>query len=143
MSKSKANKMGTAVSGQQQNGAPIGRRINRALEVIVGELRSALKTETSDIIKIGELLVEAKTHVQHGRWLAFLKKFSMSERSAQRYMKAYQFVSAKNVTVTDLDLSHHSDLRRIDLLGREYVTYYLKTTIGRTIMRERRQLLRF
>src|SRR5262245_48735233 len=88
VSKSKANKMGIAVSGRQKNGVPTDPRINRTLEVIVGELHSALKTEVIGIIEIGELLVEAKEHVGHGEWLPWLRKeLSMSTRTAQRYMK--------------------------------------------------------
>ena len=106
MSKSNAYKIGAAASGQQQSGPTIARRINRTLEVIVDDLHRALKTETADIIKIGGLLLEAKERVGHGEWLPWLRKeLSMSERTAQRYMKAYEFVSAKNVTVTDFKLS--------------------------------------
>jgi hypothetical protein len=91
--------------GQQKNGAPTDRR-NRTLEVIVDELHSTLRRQIADIIKSGELLVEAKEHVGHGEWLLLLRQeLSMSPRTAQRYMKAYEFVSAKNVTVAHLKLS--------------------------------------
>jgi Protein of unknown function (DUF3102) len=101
VSKQKAN---MAVSGQQKNGASMDRR-NRTLEVIKDELHGARKTQLAGIINTGELLLEAKEHVGHGVWLPFLKELSMSPRSAQRYMKAYEFVSAKNVTVANLKLS--------------------------------------
>ncbi|MGD0533506.1 MAG: DUF3102 domain-containing protein, partial [Methyloceanibacter sp.] len=66
---------------------------------------TALKRETADILTIGTLLVEAKAQVKHGEWLPWLKQeFSMSERSAQNYMKAAQFVD-KNEIVADLKLS--------------------------------------
>jgi hypothetical protein len=100
VSKSYPNKMKEAVSGRQQTGTDKNRGINRTLRVIVGELHRALNAETSNIIKIGELLVEAKTQVQHGGWLPFLKKeFSMSERSAQRYMKAYESYRRRSSTM--------------------------------------------
>jgi Protein of unknown function (DUF3102) len=105
VSKSKANKTGIAVLGQQKNGAPTDRRINRTLEVIADELRGAFKTETADIIKIGILLLEAKQHVKHGEWLPWLQKeFSLSSRSAEKYMRAADFV-AKNELSSNLNLS--------------------------------------
>jgi Protein of unknown function (DUF3102) len=104
VSKKNANKKSMAVSKQQKNAAPVDRR-NRTLQVIVDELHCALKTEVTGIIKIGELLVEAKERVGHGEWLPLLGKLSMSPRTAQRYMKAYEFVGAKNATVAHLKLS--------------------------------------
>ena len=78
---------------------------NRTLAVIADELHAALKRETADILTIGTLLVEAKAQVGHGKWLSWLKQeFSMSERSAQKYMKAAEF-AAKNELSADLDLS--------------------------------------
>jgi hypothetical protein len=78
--------------------------INRTLSVIADELHAALRLETDEIIHIGGLLTEAKGHVKHGEWLSWLKnEFSMSERSAQRYMKAHEF--AKSATVADFNLS--------------------------------------
>jgi hypothetical protein len=77
---------------------------NRTLVVIVDELRAALRHETSDILTIGNLLIEAKVHLPHGEWLPWLKKeFSLSERSAQKYMKAADF-AAKNALGADLKL---------------------------------------
>ena len=78
--------------------------INRTLSVIADELHAALKRETDEIIDIGGLLTEAKAHMKHGEWLPWLRnEFSMSERSAQRYMKAHEF--AKSATVSDFNLS--------------------------------------
>jgi hypothetical protein len=78
---------------------------NRTLAVIADELHTALRRETDDILTIGTLLAEAKAHVHHGEWLPWLKKeFSMSERSAQKYMKAAQF-AVKNELSADLKLS--------------------------------------
>jgi hypothetical protein len=77
----------------------------RPLEVIARELRLALKRETKDIITIGDLLSEAKKQVDYGEWLPWLRDgFSLSERTAQRYIAASNF-AAKYDTVADLDLS--------------------------------------
>jgi hypothetical protein len=68
--------------------------LNRTLAVIAEELRTALRNETADILTIGALLAEAKEHVRHGEWLPWLKKeFSMSDRSAAKYVKAAQFAT--------------------------------------------------
>jgi hypothetical protein len=78
---------------------------NRTLAVIADELRIALKSETANIIRIGDLFVEAKRKVKRGRWIPWLKQeFSMSDRTAQKYMKAAKFV-AKYELGSDLNLS--------------------------------------
>ena len=81
------------------------KKAERPLSAIVDDLHVVLKRETADIIKIGELLVEAKAAARHGEFLPWLKReFSMSERSAQRYMAAYRF-ALKYDTLSDLQLS--------------------------------------
>jgi hypothetical protein len=78
---------------------------NRTIDVIAGELQAALRRETADILSIGRLLAEAKERVSHGRWLPWLRnEFSMSERSAQKYVKAADFV-VKYELSADLNLS--------------------------------------
>jgi hypothetical protein len=80
----------------------------RTLKVIESELRLALKRETTDIIEIGGLLLEAKKRVGHGQWLPWLRSsLSLSERSASRYMGAAKFAKAqaKTASVADLALS--------------------------------------
>jgi hypothetical protein len=80
-------------------------RPNRTLDDIAGELHLALRRGTADILTIGGLLAEAKEKIPHGGWLLWLKKeFSMSERSAQNYVKAAEY-AAKNEMVADLKLS--------------------------------------
>jgi DUF3102 family protein len=71
------------------------------LEAISKEIDALDKRQVADIIRKGDLLREAKDMLHtHGGWLRWLKeRHSMSERTAQRCMKASQF--AKSVTVTD------------------------------------------
>jgi hypothetical protein len=79
------------------------RRARRELSVITDEIKVILKRSTADIIKLGGLLVEAKKQVEHGEWLPWLaREFSISERSAQRYIKVFKF-AAKHDTVADLN----------------------------------------
>jgi Protein of unknown function (DUF3102) len=81
------------------------RAVKRALETIACEIHAALKREAANIITIGGLLVEAKAQLMHGQWLPWLEReFSLSQRSAQRYVKAYKF-AVKYDTVSDLNLS--------------------------------------
>jgi hypothetical protein len=64
-----------------------------------------LKREAANVIKAGKLLYSAKSRVDHGQWGTWLEqKFSLSERSAQRYMAAYRFAK-KNDIVADLNMS--------------------------------------
>jgi Protein of unknown function (DUF3102) len=77
----------------------------RDLTIITGELRTALKRETTSIIEVGALLVEAKKQVMHGEWLPWLEnEFSLSERSAQRYLLVGRF-AAKYDSLSDLNLT--------------------------------------
>lgn len=79
---------------------------NRTLAVIADDIRSALKFDTANAIRIGNLLIEARAKVKkHGRWLPWLKQeFSISDRTAQKYTKAAKFV-AKYELSSDLKLS--------------------------------------
>lgn len=78
---------------------------NRTVEIITSELRLALRRGTSDILSIGRLLAEAKEKMAHGEWLPWLKnEVSMSDRSAQKYIKASDF-AIKYELGADLNLS--------------------------------------
>jgi hypothetical protein len=86
-----------------------GKANGRELAVITDEIKAVMKRRTADIIKLGGLLCEAKVklkeQVGHGEWLPWLnREFSLSERSAQRYMKVYD-LAVKYDTVADLNIS--------------------------------------
>jgi len=73
-------------------------KIKRDLSVIVDEIHIELKRDTAGIIKIGALLAEAKKQVEHGKWLPWIENnFSMSEATAQRYLKVHRFLKSRNV----------------------------------------------
>jgi hypothetical protein len=74
-----------------------------ALDQLSAKLRIALCRETTNIIEIGNLLIESRKLFadEHGEWLPWLEKnFDRSERSAQRYIAAAEYV-AKSDTVAD------------------------------------------
>jgi type IV secretory pathway VirB10-like protein len=79
---------------------------NRTLAHIADELRSVL-VKASDIIKSGQLLKEAKKRARIEK-VAFLpwleKQFAMTERTAQKYMKAATFIE-KNELDSDVKLT--------------------------------------
>jgi hypothetical protein len=78
---------------------------NRTIDIIASELRLALRRGTADVLNIGRLLAEAKEKMPHGEWLPWLKdEVSMSERSAQKYIKATDF-AVKYELGADLNLS--------------------------------------
>jgi Protein of unknown function (DUF3102) len=79
---------------------------NRTLAVIADELRAAIKSDTANIIKKGKLLQEAKEQLpEDGKWLRWLEEqFSMTDRTAQKYMKAADFI-AKNELSSLLNLT--------------------------------------
>jgi hypothetical protein len=60
---------------------------------ITGELHAIFKRGTADVIQIGRLLKLAKDEVGHGEFLPWLEKeFSLSDKSAERYMAAHKFM---------------------------------------------------
>jgi hypothetical protein len=78
------------------------KNMKRDLRAIVADIHAVLKRGTADIIDAGRLLCEAKAQVDHGDWLAWLEReFSLSERSAQKYMLAYTWAT-KNAPDADL-----------------------------------------
>ena len=77
----------------------------RSLSTIVGEIRKTLRNDIGNIIKRGDLLLEAKDQLGHGEWLPWLEEnFDMEERTAQRAMAAAKF-AAKYDNVSDLRLT--------------------------------------
>jgi predicted ATPase len=73
-------------------------KIKRDLSAIVDEIHVELKRDTAGIIKIGTLLAEAKKQVEHGKWLPWIEEnFSMSEATAQRYLKVHRFLKTRSV----------------------------------------------
>jgi Protein of unknown function (DUF3102) len=78
---------------------------NRTIAIITSELHVALRRKTADILIVGCLLAEAKEKIPHCEWLPWLKaEFSMSERRAQKYVKAVDY-EVKNELGADLNLS--------------------------------------
>jgi hypothetical protein len=67
-----------------------------ALDRLAAQLRSALKCETTNIIEIGNLLIESRKHLEHGDWQEWLaKNFDLSYRTARRYESAAEYVASK------------------------------------------------
>jgi len=59
-------------------------RIKAEHEACTAALRSGLKYA----IAAGDLLIEAKSHLEHGAWLPWLKEYcAVSERTARLYMR--------------------------------------------------------
>ena len=60
---------------------------------ITGELHGIFKRGTADVIQVGRLLRLAKDEVGHGEFLPWLEKeFSLSDKSAERYMATHKFM---------------------------------------------------
>ncbi len=73
---------------------------------------SALRATMEHMVRAGELLTVAKARVGHGKWLDWLSTTEVSERTARRYIHAFQNQSKldapsiskiKSDTVADLD----------------------------------------
>src|SRR5437763_83149 len=89
----------------------------RELDVITGLLHTELKRESTSIIEIGKLLIEAKDNDKvgrHGQWMDYLDtNFSMGKSSAENYMNAAR-LAAKFPSLENLKLRHDA----LYLLGR-------------------------
>jgi hypothetical protein len=75
----------------------------RTLAQIDADLVDALKAKLNNRLFIGELLCEARAKLgdeSHGKWLPWLKKHGVNERSARRYMALFEF--SKSVPGSDL-----------------------------------------
>ena len=78
----------------------------RGLLTIVDEIRETFHSDNSNIIKRGELLIEAKALVQHGEWLSWLESyFDMSEDTAERAMSVARFADKFRI-LRNMNLSH-------------------------------------
>jgi Protein of unknown function (DUF3102) len=63
------------------------------LTKITNHLHEILKRETGDVVEIGRLLTSAKEELGHGEFLPWLEReFSLSEKTANRYMAAHKFM---------------------------------------------------
>ena len=80
----------------------------RTLADVQTDLSLVLQRKTCDMVWVGRLLNEAKSLVEHGKWLGWLQRYTaLSARSAQNYMKAAAFadaIAAKSETVSHLQL---------------------------------------
>ena len=65
----------------------------RPLKTIAAEIATLLKRETKHVIEIGGLLAEAQEQLdENAQWLLWLRgNFSLSIRTAQRYLAAHAF----------------------------------------------------
>jgi len=67
-----------------------------ALDRITAQLRTVLRRETTDIILAGNLLAEAREHLDHGEWQPYLaESFDLSVRTAQNYLAAAGYVARR------------------------------------------------
>jgi hypothetical protein len=69
----------------------------RELDVITDLLHTELKRESTSVVAIGKLLLEAKDDDKvgrHGQWMDYIEaNFSMSQSSAENYMNAARLVA--------------------------------------------------
>jgi hypothetical protein len=55
------------------------------------KIRGAGKRTAEGIVKIGQWLTEANTHLSHGQWLPWLKaEFGWSQQSANNFTRVYE-----------------------------------------------------
>ena len=72
-----------------------------ALDRIVADLRAALSRETTNVVDVGNLLIESRDHLQHGDWQAWLSEtFDLGYRTAVHYVHAAEYVARKSETVS-------------------------------------------
>jgi hypothetical protein len=120
-------------------------KIKRPIEAIASDLKLALTREASNVIAIGDLLLEAREAVDHGDWVAWLAaNFGSSRKTSYNYMCAANF-AAKWVTVTHLKLrptalyllGSHLDDGPDDLFSPEAIEAILKVAESEWVNDER------
>lgn len=82
---------------------------SKALDTLAAKLRSALARETTNIIEIGDILIESRKLLAnaHGQWMPWLAEhFDMSYRSAINYCKAAEYVARKGKSATVANLAN-------------------------------------
>jgi hypothetical protein len=80
----------------------------RSLDTIKGDIDVALRNRTASAVRLGGLLVEAKTKVKHGDFEDWISNnFVLSARTARRYMSAFELVERHGKTdkVSDLKIA--------------------------------------
>jgi hypothetical protein len=99
------------------------------LLTITGELHAIFKHGTVDVVQVGRLLTMAKKEVGHGEFLPWLeRKFSLSEKSANRYMAAHKFMTTvaapllKSAKLADLRLRPSALYELAEMHSRGMVT---------------------
>jgi hypothetical protein len=84
-------------------------------------LRTVLRRETTDIILIGNLLIEARRHLDHGEWQPYLaENFDLSIRTAQNYFAAAEYVGRKKQIGIVADFANLSASVLYALAGGDY-----------------------
>jgi hypothetical protein len=80
-------------------------KTQRTLTNVETELSYALRYKSGNMLEIGQLLNEARSFVEHGQWLPWLRRHTaLSERTARNYMAAAAWTAtwtAKSATVAD------------------------------------------
>jgi len=81
-----------------------------ALDRLAGQLRTALRHGTKNVIEIGKILIEIRDkHLEHGEWRAWLaENFDLSYRTALRYADAAEYVDRKGKSDTVADFANLS-----------------------------------
>jgi hypothetical protein len=78
------------------------------LDQIAAQVRTALRSQTKNVIEIGKLLIESRKHLEHGEWQAWLaENFDLSYRTAVNYTNAAEYVARKFKSET---VSHSANL---------------------------------
>ncbi len=73
------------------------------LQAVTSRIKDRLTRQVRDIIEIGRDLIEVKAKLQHGQfesWLA--QEFDLTDRTAQNYMRAAEYMADKSETVSFL-----------------------------------------
>lgn len=90
---------------------------NRAdqIKVLLAELDRTLKMSVEKAIRIGQLLTEQKSDMDHGQFLPWLESnFEMSERTARKYMMLHRY---RDKTALNADLQEA--YQQIEYIERE------------------------
>jgi protein gp37 len=105
ITKPKRSSTALAVTGKNANTTLADLR--KRLKAEHTAVATAIKTSVAHAMAAGDILIEAKARLGHGKWLSWLEPSEVSERMAQRYMRLARgraVIAANPTPVSDLDM---------------------------------------
>lgn len=109
-----------------------------ALAALTTALAAKLAETAQNLVEIGQLLIQAKRLLGHGRFRTWLgEHFSMSAKTANRFMSVAQMVARHELTPPQVDLLLSLDLKSLYELAAKSTPHELQRNLINDLCRQR------